>query len=87
MTPLNYLTQSSAIINDKLYGMFQQNQHLLLYIHSIIKSNSAIFTLLNLDLDRIGKICQDNIAATKGIIKISDDNEQSANSLWYLNQG
>ena len=30
MTPLNYLTQSSSLINDKVYQLFLQNQKVLL---------------------------------------------------------
>ena len=42
---------------------------------------------MNLKLDRIDNVCQQNVILARNIIRMSEDNELSANSLWYHNQG
>lgn len=37
--------------------------------------------------DRMNALILNNAKLTTEIIKISEDNEQSANQLWFLNQG
>lgn len=87
MTPLNFLTQSAAIINDKVYRMFKQNQKIMMRLHTASRKHKQEFEVLNLKLDRIDNVCQENVIIAKNIIKMSEDNELSANSLWYHNQG
>ena len=42
MTPLNFLTQSSDIINEKVYKLFKQNQELIYKVMGAIQKHKSV---------------------------------------------